>query len=233
VPERGVSAIVLAAGRGKRLGAGGNKAFVSLLGRPLLSYALAAFSRSRQVDEVLLVVARGEEEEAREVAKGMARVVAGGERRQDSALAGVEASRGRIVLVHDAARPFPSEALLRRVIEGTLEHQACVPVVDITDTLRYREAGGTLRPGTIDREGLLRMQTPQGFERDLYWRHLREAKGALLDDAEAVLSCGVPIATVPGEAMNLKVTTQDDLALAEVIARGLGDLCPPAEPRLE
>ncbi len=129
----------------------------------------------------------------------------------------------------DEARRIAS-ANLRAILAAI---RAANPSAPIRLLGLYAPSGDAGAAQRIEREGLLRMQTPQGFERDLIWRHLREAKGALLDDAEAVLSCGVPIATVPGEAMNLKVTTQDDLLLAEIIARGLGGLCPPTEARLE
>lgn len=216
-----VTAVLLAAGEGTRLGVGKNKVYLPLAGKPVLSYSLRAFDRSLLVDQIVLVVASGEEARAGELLGDLAkdnRLVRGGARRRDSALAGVEAADGKIVLIHDAARPFPSPTLIERVIEGTRTHGACVPVIPVLDTVRYGNRNGFLLSQPIAREGLLRMQTPQGFERALIVRCLKAGEGAFTDDAGAVLASGASVWSVPGEAINLKVTTKADLALAEAIA---------------
>ena len=218
---REVTAVVLAAGEGRRLGAGRNKAYVQLAGRPLLSHCLGVFERAPLVDQMVLVVARGEEVRARKLIDDLKTdtlLVCGGVRRRDSALAGVEAAVGKIVLIHDSARPFPSVALIERVVSGTRAHGACVPVIPIVDTMRYGDEEGFLLPEVVAREGLLRMQTPQGFPRELISRCLRDSDDAFSDDAGAILACGMPVWSVPGDAINLKVTRQDDLSLAEAIA---------------
>lgn len=219
-----VSAVVLAAGRGVRLGAERNKVFLEVAARPLLWYALSALGAEPAIGDVVVVVRAGEEEAAQGVLTSIpreVRIVCGGERRQDSALAGVEAARGRIVLVQDGARPFPSRDLILRVIDGVRRHGACVPVVPTVGTLRYADGEGFLQEGSVDRRGLLEMQTPQGFERNVLLRSLRAAERELTDDAEALLSLGRKVFTVCGEATNLKVTNKDDLLLAEAIARAL------------
>lgn len=220
-----VTAVILAAGKGERVGAGWNKVYVKIAFRPLLSYSLATFSESAAIDEIVLVVGSSEEERAAALSARIrkeVRVVRGGTRRQDSALAGVEAADGGIVLIHDAARPFPSRALIDRVIEGTRAHGACVPVIPVVDTLRYSKRDGFLLARPVERAGLLQMQTPQGFKRVLIHRCLEGSGEAFTDDAGAVLASGAPVWTVPGEATNLKVTTQADLALAEALAAVLG-----------
>ncbi len=111
-----------------------------------------------------------------------------------------------------------SSDLIERVIEGTVAHGACVPVVPVTDTLRYGTVGDRLPSLPIDRTGLLRMQTPQGFKRDLIEQALAAITTDFTDDAGAALACGIPVWTVVGEETNLKVTTRDDLLLATAIA---------------
>jgi len=216
--------VVLAAGEGRRLGAGLNKIHIQLAGRPLLSYCLRVFDRSPLIDQIVLVVAHGEEGRAGELVGSLTkdnRLVRGGTRRRGSALAGVEAAEGRVVLIHDAARPFLSLALIERVVEGTRAHGACVPVIPMADTIRYSNGEGFLLPQTVVREGLLRMQTPQGFERELIRRCLKVDEEAYTDDAAAVLTGGARVWSVPGEATNLKVTTKTDLVLAEAVAAHL------------
>ncbi len=219
-----VTAVVLAAGEGRRLGAGQNKAYIQVAGRPLLSHCLGVFDRTLLIDQIVLVVARGEEECAGELIDDLTTnnlLVYGGAQRRDSALAGVEAADGKIVLIHDSARPFPSVGLIERVVTGTRAHGACVPVVPMADTIRYSNEEGFLLPEVVVREGLLRMQTPQGFKRKLICRCLQASQLAFPDDAGAVLACGVPVWSVSGEAINLKVTVREDLLVAEAVASQL------------
>ena len=217
-----VAAVVLAAGRGARFGGTGNKIFAQVAGRAILAHALLAFAREEEVQEIVLVFRPGEEGPVREAAAAVprpVRLVAGGERRQDSALAGVAEARSEIVLVHDAARPFPSSSLIRRVIEAARAHGAAAAAIPVADTLRYAQAEGSLLPGRVDRHRLFAMQTPQGFRRDLLLDALKAAPGEVTDEAEAVIARGDPVFTVEGEVTNLKITTRADLALAEAIAR--------------
>lgn len=216
-----VSAVVLAAGKGTRVGAGKNKIFMEIASRPLLLYALSSFMRSPLVDEIVLVIAPGEEGIASALVEGMEkkiRITRGGKKRQDSSLAGVSAASGKIVLIHDGARPFPTADLIERVIDGVAVHGACVPVLPMADTLRYGRIRDYLRSASIDRTDLLRVQTPQGFKRDLIEQALAEATDEFTDDASAALACEIPVWAVSGEEMNIKVTTKEDLLLAEMIA---------------
>lgn len=215
-----VSAIILAAGRGTRTGADKNKVFLEVASRPLLSYTIDAFAGCKEIDEIVLVVALGEEETASALIDGIEKdvqIVRGGARRQDSSYAGVFAAHGEIVLIHDAARPFVTSDLIMRLIEGTREHGACVPALPIMDTIRQGTIGSPLEANLIDRSHLLRMQTPQGFNRDLIMKALSESDADVTDDAAAVLAHGHLVWAVAGEETNIKVTTQEDLALAEII----------------
>jgi len=216
-----ISGILLAAGKGARVGIEENKVYVEIAHRSLLLHALNPFVRSPLIDEIIIVVVRGEKERVASLVQGIKkeiRFVYGGEQRQDSSLAGIEEATGDIVLIHDVARPFPSQALIARVVTGARQYGACVPVIPVADTLRYKdEIGGLLRE-QVKRQGLLRMQTPQGFKRELIRRCLRMSNESLGDDAQAALTAGARVWTVPGEEINLKITTKGDIELAEAIA---------------
>jgi 2-C-methyl-D-erythritol 4-phosphate cytidylyltransferase len=215
-----VTAVILAAGKGARMGIGENKSYLRLAGRPVLSYSLAAFHRHPQIDEIVLVVAEGERRQAAGLAVEMegVKIVYGGDRRQDSALAGVREAKPGIVLIHDAARPFVSSGLITRVVAGVREHQACVPVIPEVDTLRYVDERGFIRPKSIGRACLRHVQTPQGFTTELIRSALEKEKGDVTDDAGALLGCGIGVWTVSGDRMNIKLTTKMDFALAERLA---------------
>ncbi|MDD5264958.1 MAG: 2-C-methyl-D-erythritol 4-phosphate cytidylyltransferase [Candidatus Bipolaricaulis sp.] len=221
-----ISAIIVAAGRGVRMGAAENKVFLPLGGMPILTRAIAAFASVPRVSEIVVVAREGEEEKVASLlppgAAGRVRVVRGGAERRDSSLAGVRAATGDVVLIHDGARPLVPAGLIDRVIDGAAAHGACVPALAAVDTVRRVDRAGFLTPAIVERAGLVNIQTPQGFRTDLIRRCLADAVDpALPDDAAAVLAAGIPVATVAGERSNLKVTTAADLALAEaLLARG-------------
>jgi len=203
------------------MGLGENKAYARVGGVPLLYLALRPFLACSRIDDIVVVVGPGEAGRARALlppGSKTVRVVPGGEVRRDSAVAGVEASSGDIVLIHDGARPFASVSLIARVIDGAVAHGACVPVLPVVDTLRAIGADGFLRADTLDRAGLVRMQTPQGFRRELIRQALSASSSDISDDAAALLALGHPVATTAGESTNLKITSPADLVLAEAIA---------------
>jgi len=155
-----VSGVVLAAGQGERFGGQENKAFALLSGRALLLHSLVAFSASGVVDELVVVARPGEESRVQKALGEVpvpSKVAPGGERRQDSARAGVAAASGKLVLIHDAARPLVGPQLIRRVLAATLEHGAAVPVLPVTDTVRYVDEQGFLMAEPVSREGLVRI----------------------------------------------------------------------------
>lgn len=212
------SAVVLAAGAGSRFG--GGKVWAPLRGRFLLWHSVAAFSRVAGIGELVVVVRPGDEGRAGGLGGELPlplRVIPGGERRADSARAGLAAASGDYVLVHDGARPLVTPELIARVLQAAKAHGAAVPVVPVPDTVRYVE-GAFLRPTAVEREGLVVIQTPQGFRRELLAEGyaLAARQGVdLPDDAAAVLLLGHPVAVVPGDPANLKVTRPQDLVLAE------------------
>jgi 2-C-methyl-D-erythritol 4-phosphate cytidylyltransferase len=210
------SGIILAAGRSERFGE--DKIFAELQGLPVLLHSVRAFLVAEVVEEIVVVARPGTEFRVAMLLQDLdfpIRVVTGGQRRRDSSLAGVEAACGEFVLIHDAARPLVSPELIKRVLDSAEAHGAAVPVLPMVDTLRYVE-NGFLKPEVLPRAGLVAMQTPQGFRRDLLLPALEECDEDLPDDAAALLSRGIPVAVVPGDRRNLKLTYPEDLALAQL-----------------
>lgn len=238
-----LGAVVLAAGRGERLGGAVPKAFVPLGGRPLLLYSLETFARCPWVGELIAVISPEDEELFRSRVEPHLhlpervelKVAHGGEHRQDSALLGVRLSRSRWVAVHDAARPFFSQDLLKALWETAREHRAAVPVLPVRESLHELGEDGSLRR-PVDRERVCTAQTPQVFERELLWRVLEEARRRgerFTDETGAVLALSdCRPRTVSGEEPNLKITTPWDLQAAEAWLRaGLLEVDLPSSHR--
>jgi 2-C-methyl-D-erythritol 4-phosphate cytidylyltransferase/2-C-methyl-D-erythritol 2,4-cyclodiphosphate synthase len=228
-----VAAIVVAAGRGLRAGGDVPKQYRSLHGRPAIVPSLAAFARHGNVslvqpvihpdDAALFAAATGGFE--------LRPAVPGGATRQASVRAGLEAlveARPDIVLIHDAARPFASPALIARAIAATAETGAAIPVIAVADTVKTVDAGGIVT-GTVDRAQLRLVQTPQAFDyRSILDAHRRAATAGrddFTDDAALAEWAGLRVATFEGEAANVKLTTNEDFARAEAIKLAeLGDV---------
>jgi len=215
------SVVILAAGRGDRMKAGGNKIFLPIGGQPLICWSMLAFTQISAIDDVVLVVHANEIEAVKRLIQPIVpsiRIVEGGMTRRDSAIAGVREARGDIVLIHDGARPFPTKALILSVIAEARREKAAIPVLSITDLLHHLEPGGTITTLISLGTPQGRAQTPQGFYRDLILRCLEIAPPEIRDDASAVLLAGKVVSTVPGERTNIKITQPEDLPLAEAIA---------------
>lgn len=221
-------AILVAAGRGERMGAGRPKAFLELAGQPLLLRAARAFDAAPSVASIVAVVPEAEVAPARELLAPLAKpvaVVAGGARRQDSVLAGLgQAPDGfdGVVLVHDAARPLVDVALIESVARGAEEAGAALPLLPVVDTVKRVRDG--LVVGTLDRDELGAAQTPQGFRFELLVRAYEAAfreRLTLTDEAMAVERIGAPVRALPGSPRNRKLTTPEDLAWAEGVVQGI------------
>lgn len=207
-----VGCIVVAAGRGERLGAGRAKALVELAGRPLLAWALDGV-RAAGIAEVVVVGPEGDLDEVRQWAPD-ALVVAGGHTRQQSVSAGLAALSADLewVLVHDAARCLtPPEAIVRVVDALAGGARVVVPALPVVDSLRAT-AGGA-----VDRGGLVAVQTPQGFVRSVLERAHTAADPNATDDAGLAESLGETVTLVEGADEALKVTTPLDLVFAGAI----------------
>jgi 2-C-methyl-D-erythritol 4-phosphate cytidylyltransferase/2-C-methyl-D-erythritol 2,4-cyclodiphosphate synthase len=224
------SAIVLAAGAGRRLGADGPKAFVTIGDRPLLAVAAAAAAASPSVSSVIVTAPAGLEERAAGCVEFLGKpviVVTGGPTRQASVRAALNALEDgvEIVAVHDAARPFAPPDLFTAVIEAVVAGAAgAIPVIPVADTVkRVRD---DVVVGTLDREELALAQTPQAFRVEaLRGAHDRaDASGLeMTDDAALLELAGGTVLAVPGDAQNFKITTFLDLARAEARIGGPGD----------
>lgn len=225
-----VTALVMAAGEGRRFGGPTPKQFLPLGGLPLLAYSLRALAVPGLVDSLVVAVPPGGEGRClAEVVVPLAlpipvELVPGGPERQASvraALARVEGPTD-LVLVHDGVRPFVPRGDLAAVIAAARKHGAALLAVPVRDTLK--RAGGDGRPWlveeTVSREALWAALTPQAFRRDLIARahEAAEAAGATAtDDAVLVERLGHPVALVPGSPTNIKITGPEDLALAKAL----------------
>jgi 2-C-methyl-D-erythritol 4-phosphate cytidylyltransferase len=219
-------AILVAAGRGERMGATDPKAFLTLGGEPLLLKAALAFERAPSVDGVVAVVPPGELERAGEMLEPVRKllgVVGGGSRRQDSVLAGLKLAPDGfdgVVLVHDAARPLVEPDLIEAVAAAARDRGAALPVLPLVDTVKRVRQGRVCE--TLDRGELAAAQTPQGFRYGLLARAYEAAfrdRVTVTDEAMAVERLGEPVAAVPGSPRNRKITTPEDLAWAEDLLR--------------
>jgi 2-C-methyl-D-erythritol 4-phosphate cytidylyltransferase/2-C-methyl-D-erythritol 2,4-cyclodiphosphate synthase len=215
-------ALVVAGGSGDRFGGDVPKQYALLAGQPILRRALRAFSEHPEVDAVRTVIRTRDRALYAAAAGGLALLepVAGGISRQASVRNGLESLcelAPAMVLIHDAARPFVPACLISRVLQALTRWPAAVPAVAVTDTLK-RAAGSSDAEvaGTVDRTGLWRAQTPQGFRfAAILDAHRRLAASELTDDAAVAEEAGLAVALVPGEEDNMKVTKADDLRRAE------------------
>jgi len=219
-------AILVAAGRGERMGGGRPKAFLSIGGKTILLRAALAFEAAASIDAIVVVVPFDQIHEAAEALRSITKlhgVVAGGALRQDSVLAGMKGAPDGfdgVVLVHDAARPLVEPSLIDAVARAAHERGAALPVLGLVDTVKRVRGGRVVE--TLDRAELAGAQTPQGFRFELLARAYEEAfrdRVTVTDEAMAVERIREPVVALPGSARNRKLTTPEDLAWAEGVLR--------------
>lgn len=210
------------------LGPGKNKVYREVLGKPVLTHSIEAFLGPGVVDEIVIVYGEGEKKLLErsalaqldyDLSKISVKCVSGGERRQDSSRAGVKVSETDYVFVHDGARPNFSSDLIFRLLEAAVECGAAFPGIKPVDTIRINNRG---RAGeTVDREKLVKVQTPQCFKGKLLLEALDQALEGnryFTDDAGVVMEyVGVRPSVVNGEKANVKITTGDDERLIEAL----------------
>ncbi|WP_207478780.1 bifunctional 2-C-methyl-D-erythritol 4-phosphate cytidylyltransferase/2-C-methyl-D-erythritol 2,4-cyclodiphosphate synthase [Arenibaculum pallidiluteum] len=219
-------ALIVAGGRGERFGGQRPKQYLDLGGVPVLRRSVLAFLRHPAVDGVLVAIRPEHRALYDEAVAGLAlpEPVEGGAERQDSVRAGLEAlaagpSPPDFVLIHDAARPLVDAGTIGRVRAALDEAPGAIAAEPVIDTLKRAEDGRCA--GTIDRTGLWRAQTPQGFRfREILAAHRKAVGLRLTDDAAVAERAGLAVRIVPGHRDNLKVTTNDDLAHAALLADG-------------
>ncbi len=220
-----VGVVLVGAGTGKRLGYKKPKAFVQVAGRQLLTYVLETFSSVPSIREIVLVVPPPYLKIRERILSRwpcVREVVGGGQERYHSVWQGLKnlSPRCDIVLIHDVARPMAGKKLIEQVIRTTREKGACVPAVPVTDTIK-RIQHNIVR-ATIPREGLVAVQTPQGFRRQLLETAFSRAKKTGVygsDDSFLVEQLGFPVQVISGDLTNIKVTTAHELALVRFFLR--------------
>lgn len=222
-------ALVVAAGRGTRLGAPLPKQYLPLAGEPLLRHTLRALASHPRIDGVRAVIHPDDRAHYNEAARGLDLLppVSGGAQRQDSARLGLESLieiDPEMVAIHDGARPFVDGALVDRVLDALEGAPGAIPALPVADTIKRERDGRIVE--TVERSKLWRAQTPQAFRFRAILAAHRGAKGLKLpDDAAVAERDGLAVSLVMGSEANLKVTTPEDLARAEgVLLSRLGDL---------
>lgn len=232
---RHCTAIVLAGGQGKRMGTNVHKQYLEISGKPLIYYSLMAFETSAVIDDVILVVGEGYVDYVRTGIvenygfRKVRQIITGGKERYDSVWEGLKALKTdagenlyteRYVFIHDGARPFVDEEILVRAYDGVCKYRACVVGMPSKDTVKLADEKG-FAIATPDRRFVWNIQTPQVFEMNLikeaYSRLMGKDYIQVTDDAMAVeQEMRVPVKLVEGSYKNIKITTPEDLAVAEV-----------------
>ena len=220
-----VAVLIVAAGRGLRAGGGLPKQYRPLSGRAVLAHTVAAFASHPACDHILVAIGAGDAALfATHIGDGI-ETVTGGATRDASVRAGLAALAGRgfgRVLIHDAARPLVSHAVIDRVLAALDTRPAAAPALPVTDAL-WRGTDGVVT-GTEAREGLFRAQTPQGFRLDAIAAAHGAHPGGATDDVEVARAAGLDVAIVAGDEANLKITGPEDFARAERLIGGAMDL---------
>lgn len=219
-----VTAIIAAGGRGERLGAGQPKQFLSIAGQTILERSVRAFLTHAAVDDLVVALPADLAGAPPAYLTGTAkplRVVAGGARRQDSVAAAFRAvpARTDVIVVHDAARPFASADLIARTIAAAAESGAALAAVAARDTVK--QVDESVVRATLDRRTIFLAQTPQAFRRQVLSDALA-LSGDATDEASLAEQAGHTVRIVEGEAANIKITTAEDLVMAEAINRAGG-----------
>ncbi|MBP3888451.1 MAG: 2-C-methyl-D-erythritol 4-phosphate cytidylyltransferase [Cellulosilyticum sp.] len=223
-----IAAVIVAGGSGKRMGTAIKKQFIKLRDKEVLAYTIEAFNKLEEISEIIVVTG---EEDIQKVEKEIiqayrlnkvSKVVAGGKERQDSVHNGLMAVAGEMeyVMIHDGARPFISEEVLRRAIDKTIECKATIVAVPVKDTIKVINPETQIVETTPSREMLWSVQTPQSFDKELLKAAYKEAneKGLqVTDDSMIVEAYGKQVAVVLGEYTNIKITTPEDLVVGESI----------------
>lgn len=213
------AAIIVAAGRGTRAGGDLPKQWQMLSDRQVAAYAMDRFARHPAIARLVLVVHPDDIENQPWPKAPQAQIVTGGQTRAASVRAGLEAVAGEVdqVLIHDAARPLVSDAVIDRVLAALATHIGAAPAVAVTDTLWHGMDGAVA--GVQDRAGLFRAQTPQGFHLAPLLAAHAAATGQETDDVAVARAAGLDVAIVAGDEDNIKITTPDDFARAAKLMR--------------
>lgn len=224
-------AVIVAAGKGKRMGSEISKQFIKVNGHPILFYTIKAFEESELIQEIYLVLSSEDISYSREeifnryTFNKPIHIVTGGKERQDSVYNGLKAIKDcEIVLIHDGARPFVTHEIIEKGIKYAKEHGACACGVTPKDTIKVKDHSG-FSLSTPNRNSLFAVQTPQCFNYDLILHcheKIKEEGTAVTDDTMIIESCGHKVFLFEGSYENIKITTPEDMWLAERILKSHG-----------
>ena len=219
-----ITAIIPSAGMGRRMG-GRKKNYLKLLDRPVLAHTVGVFEECPLIDSIILVVPPSDIEFCREEIvkkysfRKVASVVAGGAERQDSVKNGLKCASGAgIIVLHDGARPLVTFRIVEETVKAANETGGAIAAVPVKDTIKEVAAGSVVR--TIPREALVSVQTPQAFRTEILLRAFKKAEedGFLgTDESSLVERIGERVAVVEGSYENIKITTVEDMGIAEGI----------------
>lgn len=227
-PNEKITAVILAGGTGERMGEDLPKQFLPLAGKPLIMHSVAAFEKHPLVSDIVIVCCESHMDMMKNildgsVSKKISKIIPGGDTRQESSFMGVNSSPEgtAYVLIHDAARPLLTEEVIDSVLSCAKETGAAGPVIDAEDTIIIQKED--LIEKIPERKNVKRVQTPQAFRYDLIlkahdWALENGVKGST-DDCGLVLAMGEEVRTAKGEVFNIKITSKDDLAMAEEILK--------------
>jgi 2-C-methyl-D-erythritol 4-phosphate cytidylyltransferase len=217
-------AIIVAAGRGERMG-GVDKVFAPLAGKPVLTWVVDAFQQCNLISQIVIVLGESNLEPGKKLVvrnswSKVTDVCPGGERRQDSVAIGLDKLKDcHRVVIHDGARPLVTEELIKKGLEAAEESGAAVAAVPVTDTIKVAGDDYFVQ-GTPPRRNLWLVQTPQVFRFDIIARAYRQVEDEVTDDATLVERLGYKVKLYMGSYDNIKITTKNDLALAEILLKG-------------
>lgn len=221
-------ALILAGGKGLRMGAALPKQFLPLSGKPILLHSIETFEAHREIDKILVVTPEEELSKTESILKKQAfhkiiGVISGGKTRQESSYCGLcyleqLFSPEDIVLIHDAARPLVDEETITRTIAAVLKYSAVTTAIPVQDTILISEDHDKIQE-IPDRQSLYAVQTPQAFRLGLILKGHRQApkEQPVTDDSGLLLSLNIPVYFVEGNKRNLKITSFEDLIIAEVL----------------
>lgn len=220
-------AIITAAGIGKRMNANQPKQYLELAGKPILSHTLEKFEQAKSVDAIILVCDVSSLGLVRDVilkkypSPKVKWIVSGGAKRQDSVNAGLKAipMGTENVCVHDGVRPFITPELINKSFEEAANHGACIVAIPVKDTIKRVDSEGRIVE-TVERAGLWRAQTPQTFKYEIIETAMNQAMGEHFygtDEASLVERLGHEIYILSGDESNIKITTPEDLKIAEAL----------------
>ncbi len=220
-----VSVVIVAGGKGVRMGSDIPKQFIKIGQYPILMQTIKLFHNHPQVSEVVVVLPLSQFEYWQNLCKEFDFVIPhkicqGGFTRFHSVKNGLEqvSKYSKYIMIHDGVRPFVSAQLIDRLIDGVKTQRAVVPVVDMIDSVRFVDVDGSTKH--IERSKLKKVQTPQTFERDLICRaYSEEYQETFSDDASVVEALGEKISVVQGDVDNIKITNQIDIVVAEMLLK--------------